>query len=196
MIVNGTANLPQVAYVRDRLVYNAETGKLFWRRHGKSVQWDARWAGKEAFTTIGKNGYACGRLDWKAYYAHRVIWALHHGEWPGCQVDRINGVRHDNRISNLREVTQSQNNKNASLPSHNTSGHVGVAWCQRMAAWEAHIGLRVPEYLTQSGRLRTSRKMHLGYFTDLSDAVTARKEASQLHGFSDRHGQCALEVLQ
>ena len=47
----------------------------------------------------------------KPYRAHRVIWALVHGEWPEGQIDHINGVRDDNRLENLRVVTNQDNQK-------------------------------------------------------------------------------------
>lgn len=53
------------------------------------------------------SGYTlvCGKL------AHRVVWYLHHGYWPE-NIDHINGIRTDNRICNLREVTHEENCQN------------------------------------------------------------------------------------
>lgn len=196
MIINGQRlllaapiSLPTASYLHERLDCDYSTGKLFWKSHGKSPQWDARWAGREAFTTIGKNGYAFGRLDWRGYLAHRIIWTMHTGEWPDQQIDHINGIRADNRVVNLRSVSQVQNSQNSAIPSHNTSGHIGVSWAAKPGLWEAHIGLRVPEYKTKGGNLRRSKKKFLGHFRSLQDAVDARAEASRLYGFSDRHGE-------
>ena len=53
------------------------------------------------------NGYSMvGRL-----LVHRVVWFLHKGYWPDT-IDHINGVRTDNRIENLRDVSQAQNSTN------------------------------------------------------------------------------------
>ena len=43
---------------------------------------------------------------------HRVVWAWHHGRLPTMQIDHINGNGFDNRIENLREVSQSENMRN------------------------------------------------------------------------------------
>jgi hypothetical protein len=45
-------------------------------------------------------------------YTHILAWALYYGEWPKQTIDHINGIRGDNRIENLRDVsmkTQQQN---------------------------------------------------------------------------------------
>ena len=43
---------------------------------------------------------------------HRVAWLLHYKEEPTMHLDHINRVKHDNRIVNLRQATQSQNAAN------------------------------------------------------------------------------------
>jgi hypothetical protein len=45
----------------------------------------------------------------KNQMVHRLIWLMFKGELPKNDIDHINGVRHDNRIENLREVTRMQN---------------------------------------------------------------------------------------
>ena len=47
---------------------------------------------------------------------HVVVWAWHHGRFPTLQIDHINGNGMDNRIENLREVTQSENMLNRACP--------------------------------------------------------------------------------
>ncbi|AXY82057.1 HNH endonuclease [Pectobacterium phage Khlen] len=64
--------------------------------------------GDPALSAKHSNGYYSGQVLGRRCYAHRVVWYLHTGEWPK-QVDHINGNRRDNRIENLREVTNQQN---------------------------------------------------------------------------------------
>jgi len=68
------------------------------------------------------NGYLELRLDYKAYLAHRLAWFYVHKEWPKGHIDHINHNRQDNRIANLRDVTQAVNN--AKGPNHD--GKLGV----------------------------------------------------------------------
>jgi hypothetical protein len=89
--------------------YEPETGNVYWIAEGKGR------IKKKAAGTVVKAGYIGIMIDGKRYYAHRIAWALHHGEHPVDQLDHINGIKIDNRIVNLREATNSQNGKNLSL---------------------------------------------------------------------------------
>lgn len=169
-------NLPSIDYLHKRLRYEPETGKLFWRDCDEMPRWwRTRWAGKEAFTHVNSHGYRTGRIDGVTFKAHRVIWAIHYVEWPDEQIDHINGVRDDNRISNLRVVTNQENQRNASMRSNNTSGVCGVRWHKAAGKWQARI-------------MVDGRYKHLGLFSSFDAAAEARAEASRQHGFTDRHG--------
>jgi hypothetical protein len=67
--------------------------------------------GRPCSQTPSAQGYLRVMVKRKALYQHRVIFFLMEGRWPE-QVDHINGDRSDNRWSNLREATHSQNNLN------------------------------------------------------------------------------------
>lgn len=43
---------------------------------------------------------------------HRLAWYLHYGHLPINQIDHIDGVRSNNKIENLRDVTNQQNQWN------------------------------------------------------------------------------------
>ena len=42
---------------------------------------------------------------------NRLAWLYVHGNWP-AEIDHRNGLRDDNRLSNLREVSRTLNNRN------------------------------------------------------------------------------------
>lgn len=109
----------------------------------------------------------------RLYRAHRLAWLYVHGEWPDGQVDHINGVKHDNRIANLRVATNQQNAINRAVRMDNTSGYKGVSWNKRSGRWLAHI--------SYGGKIR-----HLGLFDDIEDAITAYSLAAQRY-----HGEFA-----
>ena len=176
--------LPSPELLRQLLRYEPDTGKLYWRERtpdvfedGRCKSFNSQFANKEAFTFTGRDGYKHGNvLNQRPYLAHRVIWAITYGEWPLNHIDHINGIRDDNRIENLRDVSRSENQKNQKRPAHNTSGAVGVSWANREKKWHAYINI-------------DRRRESLGYFTDLAEAIAARKEAEAKYSFHPNHGR-------
>ena len=114
------------------LAYNSETGELRWLVGGSGKR-----AGDIAGTPHNK-GYWAIEVAGFGYLAHRLAWLLVHGVWPAGQIDHINGDRRDNRLANLREVTNAQNAQNKrKARSDNVSGLMGV---RRMGGkWQARI---------------------------------------------------------
>jgi hypothetical protein len=57
------------------------------------------------------NGYRRVNVKNREYKVHRLVWLWVHGEHPPANmtIDHINGIKTDNRISNLRVITQLQN---------------------------------------------------------------------------------------
>lgn len=167
------------------LRYDPETGELFWRERPRNLfktnrsfsAWNARYAGRKALTADNGLGYKIGSIFNQHFLAHRVAWVLVYGEWPDI-IDHINGNPSDNRISNLRSVTASQNSCNARLHSKNTSGHVGVTWSAAAKKWAAQISIN-------------GQPKYLGVFTEKSDAIAARKAAEAELGFHPNHGRAA-----
>jgi hypothetical protein len=168
--------LPSIEYLRQRLRYEPDTGKLFWLDYeGMPNNWRARFAGKEAFTYLGVGGYYQGSVGGALYHAHRVIWAIYHGKWPTHHIDHINGVGADNRIVNLRDVTRQENMKNMKMPKNNTSSVTGVVWDKAAHKWKVQIQV-------------DNRTLHLGRFSTFEEAAEARKTAAKKYGFTERHG--------
>ncbi len=92
----------------DRLLrLDPETGQLWWRHtSGKS--------GRACRTPSDSSAYSKVPIGGWSFAAHRLVWLLHTGSWPQFVVDHINGDRHDNRPSNLRDVTHAENQRNQS----------------------------------------------------------------------------------
>lgn len=74
----------------------------------------------------GKGKYFTVCFEGKNFFAHRIIWALHHGRDAAGVIDHINGMPWDNRIENLREATPAQNRWNARSSQPNATGHANV----------------------------------------------------------------------
>ena len=115
--------------VRSRLLYNPETGKLYWKMQspdiGENRTFNKRFAGKEAGYL--NNGYVVINLFQIKYRAHRLAWLLSYGSFPSMIMDHINGIRSDNRLANLREVNAFQSTQNRGRKSGSASGFKGVS---------------------------------------------------------------------
>jgi len=147
--------------------YDPDTGVVTNRcRRGNRAAW--------ALADKG-NGYGYLRVgvDGKRYLLHRVIWVMLHGYWPE-QIDHINGNRSDNRLVNLRAVTNADNCRNKRQLDSNTSGCTGVNF--EANRWRARIHMY---YDT----------VHLGRFDNFLDACAARKAAELKYGFHRNHGR-------
>jgi glutamine synthetase type III len=84
-----------------------------------------RKSGKKSTGTINSNGYLNIRVLKSTYYAHRLGFLLHNGYVPKY-IDHVNQDKADNRISNLREATASQNKANVKVRADSTTGLKGV----------------------------------------------------------------------
>lgn len=105
------------------LTYDQATGILTWKPDATRTSV----SGKRAGHLNKTNGYRYTSILNVQFCEHRLAWAITHGVWPTGQIDHINGIRDDNRIENLRDVSASVNMQNRKKPqSNNTSGFLGV----------------------------------------------------------------------
>lgn len=101
------------------------------------LRWRRRW---KMGSTI-QVGDVTGSLDeldgyWKVhglggnFKAHKIVWALHNNfqDQKGKHIDHLNGVRSDNRVSNLRLVEPELNARNQGLQKNNKTGVNGVSY--------------------------------------------------------------------
>ena len=87
-------------YIKLNFRYNPETGNII------------RFDRKMSNGSYDRYGYIILKIKGKQYKAHRIAWFLYYGTFPKQNIDHINNIRNDNRIINLRDVPQSENNKN------------------------------------------------------------------------------------
>lgn len=108
---------------------------------------------------ISKNGYVINR---QVGYLHRYLL----NPPNSLDVDHINHVKLDNRRSNLRICTRSQNSMNTKIPSNNTSGVKGVYKCKTTGKWATEIKVN-------------GKKIWLGRYASLDEAREVRAKAEE-----------------
>ncbi len=154
---------PCLKRLKKMLSYDADTGVFRWRLSPRN----RTKAGDRAGYHNGQ-GYLMVSVDGYKFRLHHLAWAFTHGQFPVNQIDHINRVRDDNRITNLREACQVINMHNTSKRSDNTTGVTGVYFRKDTQKYFAQINSHGKTY-------------RLGNFERFEDAVKARKEAESIY---------------
>jgi HNH endonuclease/AP2 domain len=170
--------------------YDAETGNLIWRvnrNNHKALAGDV--AG-----TVKADGYRKIRINGRRPYAHRIVWLWHHGSLPDGDIDHIDNNPLNNRIENLREATNTQNQANKSRQSNNTSGYPGVVFHKATGKWNAkinvdgrriHLGLWDNKKQAHIRYLRAASKLFGDRAHHMSQAIAERAERARIDAFCD-----------
>ena len=163
--------LPDAELLRQFFRYEPETGKLYRTR-------SPSWPHCREVKTVSKDGYMVVGFNYVQYKTHRLVWALHYGEWlgPGIQIDHIDGNQKNNKIDNLRAVSALQNCRNKKLSVVCKSGISGVYWVEKSKKWLSRIN---------GGK----RQIILGYFDHMEDAIAARRAAEIKYNYHPNHGR-------
>ena len=149
---------PDIKLLQSWFSYNPEQGVLI-RKIKSNSRLD------DVVSCLDKRVYFLG----KRYPYTHIIWAVHFGKWPEEYIDHINHNQMDNRLSNLREATASQNQHNKKM----YNPFKGVAYdssVPRTKPWTARI-------------MVNNKSMFIGSFETREEAAEAyRKAALKYHG--------------
>lgn len=137
--------------LREVLSYNRDTG-VFYRR------------GKALRPKPNAGGYLRLFVDGRLYYAHRLAWLYVTGQWPDPEIDHRDDDKANNRFSNLREATSSQN-KFARRVRVGVSGVRGVR--PHRSKWQAIISVN-------------GKTVPLGSYATIAEAAEVRQQRALL----------------
>ncbi len=91
--------LPPLEVLQDKFVYDSETGILARKNSGEPVGYPTQ------------RGWLRVKVGNTHYRVHRIVWKMFYGEDPpvGLDIDHVNRIKTDNRITNLRLATRKEN---------------------------------------------------------------------------------------
>lgn len=160
-------------HLKELLNYNPDTGIFTYKisrcgYRGIKIGDTAGSVSTDNYRRIGIAG--------KKYLAHRLAWFYMYGVWPDFQIDHRDHDRSNNRINNLRDVTQSGNMQNqVKATKQNLScGFLGVRFHDKKGKYEAQIRIN-------------GKQKHLGSFPTAQEAHSAYLLAKRLH-----HSTCMI----
>lgn len=125
-------------------------------------------------------GLKAGTIDYKGYIqisigrgrlfkAHKLIYLFHTGINP-TQIDHINGKRDDNRIENLREATNNNQQHNRGVRKDSKSGIKGILFREDRNKWTGYVGYN-------------SKRHYIKMYDTKEEAINeVQKLRAKLHG--------------
>ena len=146
-------------YIRasEGLIYNPSTGLIRWDKRTKNHKFNKGDLAGSKKTARGKE-YMQLCFESKTLNYHRLVWYMYYGRFPVGVIDHIDGNGMNNRISNLRECSIQQNNRNR----NNGNKMTGVTK-RKSGKWQA--------------RIFDKKEINLGFFICPAVALVRRKLA-------------------
>ena len=159
--------------MRQLLAYDPETGVFRWKprtpdmfaegnrgRAANCKRWNTKHAGNVA-AHPASGGYLSINLLGRPTRAHRIACLMMTGEWPPEEADHEDLDRANNKWSNLRQATVSQNRANRAHHRNNRSGVKGASWDAARNKWQAHICVNRKKIML--GRFETAQEAGEAY---------------------------------
>jgi hypothetical protein len=148
--------------LREVVSFNEDTGEFHYVVSGER-------AGRDL------DGYVRIDIDGSGFQAHRLAWFWMYGYFPQTDIDHIDKCRSNNRPSNLRLATRSQNMLNISAHKDSATGIKNVSFRKDTGKYSVRLSI--------NGKYKV-----IGSFTDIETASRAATEARmKYHGEYARH---------
>ena len=144
------------------LSYDPSSGVFRWRQSGKGRRVDLI-----AGSISKSDGYVYICIKYRKFSCARLAWLYVYGKMPDEEMDHINRIRSDNRLSNIRSCTRHQNAMNQKRRTDNSTGHSGV-YNDIRGGWRVWVHVE-------------GKPRWIGRFPSFDDAVKARREAEKRH---------------
>lgn len=158
-----------------RRLFEYKDGYLYRREKKKYAK--SQFGSGSSVGYLNNRGYTCFRIGKKSLKVHRAIWVFFNGDIPkNMVIDHIDQDKSNNRIENLRCVSQMQNSRNRRITTQNKSGCLGVLYSKGEKKYKSYINF-------------DGQTKHLGTFETYEQAKRSRKAAEVMHGYHKNHGR-------
>jgi len=123
-----------------RYVFKLQDGILYWKTPTKKSNKDRRVKGGRSSKGYYYTSFVYEKIKYHEKFS-RLIWVLVHGEVPKGVIDHIDGNTSNDSISNLRDVSRSENLRNH--PRFRDGDIIGVFYDKRYSLpWKVQFSIK------------------------------------------------------